>query len=182
MSSTWAISAIRRSMRNPSGGQQSFWEKWGNYSPKVGTKMIFTGLLIKLFRELWTCEIFLVVKSFMECQCLLFWRLEIPSVSNRKHPLCFINSHPSQVTHFGMFVPTLRTLGTPEQQAEWVERAWNCNVTGSYVQTELGHGTFVRGLETTATYDPQAQEFVIHSPSVSAYKVSGCWSDSWWRC
>lgn len=76
------------------------------------------------------------------------------------------------VTHFGMFVPTLRNFGTPEQQAEWVDKAWKCIVTGSYVQTELGHGTFVRGIETTAIYDPQSQEFVIHSPSIKAYKVS----------
>lgn len=30
--------------------------------------------------------------------------------------------------------------------------------TGTYAQTELGHGTFVRGLETTATYDVQNKE------------------------
>lgn len=71
-----------------------------------------------------------------------------------------------------MFVPTLRNFGTPEQQAEWVEKAWNCNITGSYAQTELGHGTFVRGMETTATYDVQTKEFVIHSPSIRAYKAS----------
>jgi acyl-CoA oxidase len=40
------------------------------------------------------------------------------------------------------------------------------------LQTELGHGTFVRGLETTATYDERTQEFVLHSPTLTAYK--------WW--
>lgn len=39
-------------------------------------------------------------------------------------------------------------------------------------QTELGHGTFVRGLETTATYDPKTKEFVLHSPTLTSYK--------WW--
>ena len=43
---------------------------------------------------------------------------------------------------------------------------------GTYAQTELGHGTFLRGLETTATYDPKTQEFVLHSPTLTAYK--------WW--
>lgn len=40
------------------------------------------------------------------------------------------------------------------------------------LQTELGHGTFLRGLETTATYDPKTEEFVINSPSLTSYK--------WW--
>ena len=57
-----------------------------------------------------------------------------------------------------------------EQQAEWLGRAWNLDIIGSYCQTELGHGTFIRGLETTATYDPQSEEFILHSPTITAYK------------
>jgi len=26
-------------------------------------------------------------------------------------------------------------------------RAWNMDIVGTYAQTELGHGTFIRGLE-----------------------------------
>ena len=33
-------------------------------------------------------------------------------------------------------------------------------------------GTNIRALETTATYDPTTQEFIIHSPSITAMK--------WW--
>lgn len=36
--------------------------------------------------------------------------------------------------------------GTGEQQAEWMDLAWNCKIIGTYAQTELGHGTFIRGL------------------------------------
>jgi alkylation response protein AidB-like acyl-CoA dehydrogenase len=42
-----------------------------------------------------------------------------------------------------------------------------CNrlqIIGTYAQTELGHGTFVRGLQTVAVYDEAAREFVVHSP------------------
>ena len=36
----------------------------------------------------------------------------------------------------------------------------------------MGHGTFLRGLETTATYDPKSKEFIMHTPTIRAYK--------WW--
>lgn len=36
----------------------------------------------------------------------------------------------------------------------------------------MGHGTNVAGLETTATFDKSNDEFVIHTPSISAIK--------WW--
>lgn len=37
-------------------------------------------------------------------------------------------------------------------------------------------GTFIRGLETTATYDPSSQEFVLNSPTVTSMKYwpGGC--------
>ncbi|XP_037038334.1 probable peroxisomal acyl-coenzyme A oxidase 1 [Bradysia coprophila] len=73
---------------------------------------------------------------------------------------------------FSMFLPALIKLGTPEQQAKWVPKAMNLSIIGTYAQTEMGHGTFIRGLETISTYDPQTKEFVIHSPTITAYK--------WW--
>ncbi|XP_047019172.1 probable peroxisomal acyl-coenzyme A oxidase 1 [Helicoverpa zea] len=74
--------------------------------------------------------------------------------------------------HYIMFMPVFMSQADEEQQAKWLHRAMNCGIIGSYAQTELGHGTFIRGLETTATYDPDTEEFVLHSPSLTAYK--------WW--
>lgn len=71
-----------------------------------------------------------------------------------------------------MFIPTILSQGTPEQQAKWLPLCHSLQVIGTYAQTELGHGTFVRGLETTATYDAAAKEFVLHSPTLSSTK--------WW--
>jgi acyl-CoA oxidase len=46
----------------------------------------------------------------------------------------------------------------------------NPHLVGTYVQTELGHGTFVRGMETTATYDPNTREFTLNSPTLTSIK------------
>ncbi|KAH9633539.1 hypothetical protein HF086_013216 [Spodoptera exigua] len=74
--------------------------------------------------------------------------------------------------HMGMFVPTIMGQCTSEQMSYWLPRAMDMQIIGTYAQTELGHGTFIRGLETTATYDPETEEFVLHSPTLSSYK--------WW--
>ncbi|XP_044765902.1 probable peroxisomal acyl-coenzyme A oxidase 1 [Coccinella septempunctata] len=74
--------------------------------------------------------------------------------------------------HYVMFIPTLLGQGSVEQQGEWLNKAWNCQIVGTYAQTELGHGTFIRGLETTATYDPKTEEFILNSPTLTSYK--------WW--
>ena len=44
------------------------------------------------------------------------------------------------------------------------------NITGCYAQTEVGHGSNVAGLETTATLDMETDEFVIHTPTITATK------------
>ena len=62
---------------------------------------------------------------------------------------------------FVMFIPALMGQGTAEQQAKWLEKAYKLNIVGTYAQTELGHGTFLRGFETKATYDPKTREFIL---------------------
>jgi acyl-CoA oxidase len=41
---------------------------------------------------------------------------------------------------------------------------------GCYAQTELGHGSDVSGLETTAILDLTTDEFVINSPTPTSTK------------
>lgn len=36
--------------------------------------------------------------------------------------------------HFVMFLPTIMGQGTSEQQAEWMGRAWNLEILGTYAQ------------------------------------------------
>ncbi|KAK7079356.1 Acyl-coenzyme A oxidase (Acyl-CoA oxidase), partial [Halocaridina rubra] len=81
------------------------------------------------------------------------------------------DGNPFQL-HMGMFLPTLLNQATPEQQEKWLYKAFMGQIIGTYAQTEMGHGTFLRGLETTATYDLDTQEFVLNSPTITATK--------WW--
>ncbi|XP_044151949.1 peroxisomal acyl-coenzyme A oxidase 1 isoform X2 [Bufo gargarizans] len=74
--------------------------------------------------------------------------------------------------HFGMFYVMLGNQGTESQREKWLPLALRLQAIGTYAQTELGHGTHLRGLETTATYDPSTQEFILNSPTVSSIK--------WW--
>ncbi|XP_070533274.1 peroxisomal acyl-coenzyme A oxidase 1-like isoform X1 [Ptychodera flava] len=74
--------------------------------------------------------------------------------------------------HDSMVIPMLQTQADETQKRKWLPKALNYEIICSYVQTELGHGTFVRGLETTATYDPSNQEFIINSPTLTSTK--------WW--
>ncbi|XP_048222379.1 peroxisomal acyl-coenzyme A oxidase 1 isoform X1 [Perognathus longimembris pacificus] len=74
--------------------------------------------------------------------------------------------------NYSMFIPTLLNQGTTAQQEKWLNASQQLQIIGTYAQTEMGHGTHLRGLETTATYDPKTQEFILNSPTVTSIK--------WW--
>ncbi|EAU32852.1 conserved hypothetical protein [Aspergillus terreus NIH2624] len=74
--------------------------------------------------------------------------------------------------HASMFLVTLREQSTPEQKKLFLEPAEKYQIIGCYAQTELGHGSNVRGLETRATWNPDDKTFTIHSPTLTASK--------WW--
>ncbi|RLN51982.1 hypothetical protein BBJ29_010022, partial [Phytophthora kernoviae] len=84
----------------------------------------------------------------------------------------FTSCPSSTALHTGMFIKNLGLLFTDEQQKKWMDMAKQWRMVGCYAQTELGHGSNVRGLETTATYIPATDEFEIHSPTLTSMK--------WW--
>ncbi|OCK85349.1 acyl-CoA oxidase [Lepidopterella palustris CBS 459.81] len=72
-----------------------------------------------------------------------------------------------------MFATTVREQASEEQKAYWMPKILDWSIIGCYAQSELGHGSNVKGLETQAKWDPKAKEFVLHSPYLTASK--------WWN-
>ncbi|XP_043859164.1 peroxisomal acyl-coenzyme A oxidase 2 [Dromiciops gliroides] len=71
-----------------------------------------------------------------------------------------------------VFQEALKSLGSDEQIKKWGPLTEDFQIIATYAQTEMGHGTYLQGLETTATYDASTQEFVLNTPTLSATK--------WW--
>jgi acyl-CoA oxidase len=67
----------------------------------------------------------------------------------------------------------LQSNATSGQLGYWLQRGALSltNMVGCFAMTELGHGSNVPGLETTATFDEASDQFIIHTPNVTATKV-----------
>ncbi|PEG34576.1 acyl-CoA oxidase [Mycolicibacterium agri] len=71
---------------------------------------------------------------------------------------------------WGLFGGAIENLGTERHHQKYVKKIIDLDIVGCFAMTETGHGSDVQSLETTATYDPQTQEFVIDSPTRTARK------------
>jgi hypothetical protein len=59
--------------------------------------------------------------------------------------------------------------------------ALNTTKNKEYIDIYYITGTFIRGLETTATYDAKTKEFILDSPTLTAMKYwPGCCKYSQW--
>lgn len=71
---------------------------------------------------------------------------------------------------FGLFQGSVQLLGTRWHHEHFLPQISSGALLGVFAMSELGHGSNVRDLETTATYDPASQEFVVHTPTGSGHK------------
>ncbi|GAA2025630.1 acyl-CoA dehydrogenase [Catenulispora yoronensis] len=71
---------------------------------------------------------------------------------------------------WGLFGGAVQLLGTAPHHERYLRRIKDLDLLGCFAMTEHGHGSDVQHLRTTATYDPDAGEFVVHTPDRDAMK------------
>jgi acyl-CoA oxidase len=71
---------------------------------------------------------------------------------------------------WGLFGSAVYQLGTKKHHDQWLRGIMDLEIPGAFAMTETGHGSDVAAIGTTATYDPDTEEFVIHTPFRGAWK------------
>jgi acyl-CoA oxidase len=72
---------------------------------------------------------------------------------------------------FGLFGGSVQQLGTEYHHRKYLPKTASCQLFGGFAMTEIGHGSNIQALETTAVYNSEHKEFIINSPSFSSGKT-----------
>ncbi|EID55185.1 acyl-CoA dehydrogenase family protein [Saccharomonospora xinjiangensis] len=72
---------------------------------------------------------------------------------------------------WGLFGGGIHLLGTRRHHEQYLPDIMSGALPGCFAMTEVGHGSDVQRLRTTATYDPRTAEFVVHTPDSAAAKT-----------
>ncbi|MFD0796459.1 acyl-CoA dehydrogenase [Maribacter chungangensis] len=65
---------------------------------------------------------------------------------------------------FGLFGGSIQKLGTKKHHDAYLQQTGKAELLGCFAMTETGHGSNVRGIKTTATYDKITDSIIIHTP------------------
>lgn len=71
---------------------------------------------------------------------------------------------------FGLWGMSVYYLGTEKHHKKYLQDIGTLDLPGCFAMTETNHGSNVKGIETTATYDHASQTFTIHTPHELARK------------
>ncbi len=71
---------------------------------------------------------------------------------------------------FGLFGMSVYFLGTEKHHKKYLKQIGTLQLPGCFAMTETGHGSNVKGIETTATYDHASKTLVINTPHEQAKK------------
>lgn len=71
---------------------------------------------------------------------------------------------------FGLFGMSIYFLGTEKHHKKYLRDIGTLKLPGCFAMTETGHGSNVRGIETTANYDHTTKTFRIQTPHAQAQK------------
>jgi acyl-CoA oxidase len=71
---------------------------------------------------------------------------------------------------FGLWGMSIQSLGTEKHYSKYLKDIGSLQLPGCFAMTETNHGSNVKGMETTATYNHDNQTFTIHTPHENAQK------------
>ncbi len=71
---------------------------------------------------------------------------------------------------FGLWGMSVYFLGTEKHHKKYLKDIGTLELPGCFAMTETGHGSNVKGIETTATYDHPTKTIIIHTPHEKAKK------------
>ncbi|GAA3516413.1 acyl-CoA dehydrogenase [Dietzia aurantiaca] len=72
---------------------------------------------------------------------------------------------------WGLFGGAIANLGDAETRKKYLPSVMSLDLLGCFAMTEIGQGSDVQNLETTATFDAETGEFVVNTPTPSAEKA-----------